>query len=97
MRWRSHLTRRRSYIANADNNNIAIANVTTPDEGKVTGFIPTGWYPTSVRVSPDGKQLIVANGKGLVSAANPNGPVPNRTRDRATEYIGSLLNGDGLH
>ncbi|MFZ4984815.1 MAG: beta-propeller fold lactonase family protein [Blastocatellia bacterium] len=81
------------YIANADNNNIAIANVTTPDEGKVTGFIPTGWYPTSVRVSPDGKQLIVANGKGLVSAANPNGPVPNRTRDRATEYIGSLLKG----
>lgn len=81
------------YIANADNNNVAVANVTDPDDGKVTGFIPTGWYPTAVRVSPDGKQLIVANGKGLVSAANPNGPVPTRTRDRNTEYIGSLLKG----
>jgi YVTN family beta-propeller protein len=32
-------------------------------------FIPVGWYPTSVRVAPDGKSLIVANGKGLISKA----------------------------
>ena len=81
------------YIANADNNNVAVADVTEPDEGKVAGFIPTGWYPTSVRVSPDGRQLMVANGKGLVSAANPKGPVPTRARDKNTEYIGSLLKG----
>jgi YVTN family beta-propeller protein len=81
------------YIANADNNNIALADVTVPDEGKVTGFIPTGWYPTAVRVSPDNRQLIVANGKGVASAANPQGPVPGRVRDRNTEYIGSLLKG----
>lgn len=81
------------YIANADNNNVAVASVADPDEGRVTGFIPTGWYPTSVRVSPDGKQLIVANGKGLVSAPNANGPVPNKVRGKDTEYIGSLLKG----
>ncbi|MFZ4628525.1 MAG: alkaline phosphatase family protein, partial [Blastocatellia bacterium] len=64
-----------------------------PDEGKVTGFIPTGWYPTAVRVSPDNRQLIVANGKGVASAANPQGPKPNRVRDRTTQYIGSMLKG----
>ncbi len=81
------------YIANADNNNIALATVADPEDGKVRGFIPTGWYPSSVRVSPDGRQLIVANGKGLVSSANPKGPIPTKARGKDTEYIGSLLRG----
>ncbi len=34
----------------------------------VNGFIPTGWYPTSVAVSPDNQFLLVGNGKGLASA-----------------------------
>jgi DNA-binding beta-propeller fold protein YncE len=34
------------------------------------GFIPSGWYPTSVRVTPDGKTLLVVNGKGIVSFAS---------------------------
>jgi DNA-binding beta-propeller fold protein YncE len=57
-------------------------------------FIPPGWYPTSVRVSPDGKQLIVANGKGLVPAANPNGPAPKpRPAAAPPSTSGSLLKG----
>ncbi|HZN11116.1 MAG TPA: beta-propeller fold lactonase family protein, partial [Blastocatellia bacterium] len=81
------------YIANADNNNVALVDVGRRGESKVRGFIPTGWYPTSVRPSRDGRRLFVANGKGVASAANPKGPQPTRRRDANTEYIGSLLRG----
>src|SRR5205823_2143231 len=33
----------------------------------VNGFIPVGWYPTAVAVSPDNKFLLAGNGKGLAS------------------------------
>jgi YVTN family beta-propeller protein len=81
------------YIANADNNNVAVVDVARRGASEVEGFIPTGWYPTSVRVSRDGRRLFVANGKGTTSAANPRGPQPTRARDANTEYIGSMLKG----
>ncbi len=85
------------YIANADNNNIAIVDVSKRRDSKVKGFIPTGWYPTSVRASKNGKQILVANGKGMTSAANPKGPQPKPGQSRAdnkdVQYIGSLLKG----
>ena len=37
---------------------------------------PTGWYPTSVRLSRDGKSIYVSNGKGASSRANRDGPRP---------------------
>ena len=70
------------FVANADNNNVAVFDVATAGKSRPLGFIPVGWYPTSVRVTPDGKNLLVANGKGLVSKANPK-----------KEYIGSLMTG----
>ncbi len=79
------------FIANADNNNVAIVDVSNRSESKVKGFIPTGWYPASVRVSRDGKRIFVANGKGTASAANPRGPDP--LKGRTDEYIGTLLKG----
>src|SRR5215831_19512334 len=79
------------YIANADNNNIAVVDVSKRGKSAVEGFIPTGWYPTSVRVSKDGKRIFVANGKGVASAANPQGPSPYK--GRTPQYIGSMLKG----
>lgn len=83
------------FIANADNNNVAVADVafrkTGRGQAEIEGFIPTGWYPASVRVSKNGKRIFVANGKGVASAANPNGPSP--LKGRTNEYIGSLLKG----
>ncbi len=79
------------YIANADNNNVAVVDVAKRGNSEVEGFIPTGWYPTSVRVSKDGKRIYVANGKGLASAANPQGPSP--LKGRTPQYIGSMLKG----
>jgi len=40
------------FIANADNNTVAVFDVSNPGKSRSLGFIPTGWYPTSVRVSP---------------------------------------------
>ncbi len=62
------------FIANADNNDLTVFDVSNPGKSQSKGFIPTGWYPTCVRVN--GNRLFVANGKGLFSFANPNGPNP---------------------
>ncbi|MEL6251400.1 MAG: bifunctional YncE family protein/alkaline phosphatase family protein, partial [Bacteroidota bacterium] len=79
------------FIANADNNFLAVFEVEEPGQSKSLGFIPTGWYPTSVRVA-NGK-IWVANGKGFNSAANVKGPNPYESRTDETEYIGSMFKG----
>ncbi|HEY2588292.1 MAG TPA: bifunctional YncE family protein/alkaline phosphatase family protein [Tepidisphaeraceae bacterium] len=83
------------YVANADNNDVLVADISGQllDENVrkfgqsvsiVNGFIPTGWYPSALAVSPDGKTLFVANGKGLRSHSNvkpadlQNGNRPSR-------------------
>ncbi len=81
------------FVANACNNNVAVFDVTIPGKSRSLGFIPVGWYPTSVRVTPDGKHLLVANGKGLISKANPNGPVPGKKRTPDMQYIDELFPG----
>ena len=62
------------YIACSDANAVAVANV-SDKESKIMGYIPTGWYPTTVRVLHDGR-LLVLNGKGSGSRPNPEGPSP---------------------
>ena len=60
-------------------------------QSQVRGFIPTGWYPTGVLVTPDGRQIYVLSGKGLRSRANPGGPDP--VKGTSNEYIATLLPG----
>jgi YVTN family beta-propeller protein len=91
------------YIANADNNCLAVFDVTTPGNSKPKGFIPTGWYPTCVRFCSG--VLMVANGKGMTSLANPDGPNPVSKRQtvayqkgerepaKKVQYIGGLFTG----
>jgi DNA-binding beta-propeller fold protein YncE len=62
------------YIACSDANAVAVADV-SGKESKVTGYLPTGWYPTTVRALRDGR-LLVLNGKGSGSHPNPDGPSP---------------------
>jgi YVTN family beta-propeller protein len=71
------------YVANADNNCLAVFDVEQPGNSTSKGFIPAGWYPTSVRVVKG--KIFLANGKGLTSYANPFGPNPAK-RDEAVEY-----------
>lgn len=91
------------YVANADNNCVVAFNVAKPGSSYSLGFIPTGWYPTSVKLID--KKLWVANGKGFESKANPFGPSPLRRKEEVihhggitkagseVQYIGSLLKG----
>jgi YVTN family beta-propeller protein len=54
------------FVANADNNDVMVADIADPEASRVVGFVPVGWYPTAV--ATDGKKLFVANGKGLRSS-----------------------------
>lgn len=83
------------FIANADNNAVAVFDVTVPGKSHSLGFIPVGWYPTSVRVTPDGKHLLVTNGKGIIPRANPLGPQPGlrKSEDPKVQYVARLLTG----
>ena len=80
------------YVANADNNYVTVIDVSVPGNAKSLGFVPVGWYPTSVKVPPSRDVLLVANGKGELSRANPKGPNPN-VRSAEEEYIGSMFKG----
>jgi len=89
------------YIANADNNCLAVFDVSKPGNSRSRGFIPVGWYPTNVKTL-DAK-IIVANGKGFSSMANPLGPQPVKKADNSgykkgavnskEQYIGGLFKG----
>jgi YVTN family beta-propeller protein len=92
------------YIANADNNCLAVFDVSKKGKSQSTGFIPVGWYPTNVRVV--GQKIFVANGKGFTSYANSLGPQPIARnvkseshlgeappRDNRMQYIGNLMKG----
>lgn len=91
------------YVANADNNCLAVFDVSRPGFSKSRGFIPTGWYPTNVKLI--GNKIYVANGKGFQSMANPYGPSPVRRREEViyqegdknkpvdVQYIAGLFKG----
>jgi YVTN family beta-propeller protein len=91
------------FVANADNNCLAVFDVSKPGNSVSKGFVPTGWFPTCVRVARN--QLFIANGKGLTSKANPFGPNPADEREEVTyqqggltqtmkvQYIGGLFRG----
>jgi DNA-binding beta-propeller fold protein YncE len=82
------------FVANANTNDVAVVNVKEPGDSKPLGFIPAGWYPTSVRVAKGAKRLYIANGKGTSSRANRDGPNPVAERNAGVrEYIASLFPG----
>ncbi|MEK7677128.1 MAG: alkaline phosphatase family protein [Verrucomicrobiota bacterium] len=82
------------FVANANINALAVFDVGEPGKSRSLGFIPVGWYPTSVRVTGDGKKLLVANGKGIISKPNRHGPQPGREAPSTVrEYIGGLFQG----
>ena len=91
------------YISNADNNCLAVFDVTKPGQSISLGFIPTGWYPSCVRIA--GEQILVSNGKGLSSFSNPKGPNPSvvtqkvkyqngiKEKTEEVQYIAGLFKG----
>jgi YVTN family beta-propeller protein len=90
-------------IANADNNCLSVFDVSNKGRSRSAGFIPTGWYPTAVRVVNN--KIFVANGKGFTSKPNPKGPNPvfskkpqikgpnPEANNSELQYIGGLFKG----
>ena len=63
------------YVTNGNTNDIAVVHLSrTPDQSRVEGLIPTGWYPNSISFSGDGKYMYVVNGK------SPTGPNPGNCK-----------------
>ena len=58
-------------VSTADNNAVAVVDVSNAGRSFVSGFVPTGWYPTGAIFAADGKQMFVLSGKGLISEAKP--------------------------
>lgn len=77
----------RLYVAESGINAIAVIDIPAM---KTIGHIPTGWFPSKLKVSPDGKKIIVANAKGFGSG--PNGG-DNFTLGPEGSYIGNLMKG----
>lgn len=75
------------YVAEAGINAVGVIDV---ESLTVAGHIPAGWFPAKLKVTPDGKKLIIANAKGFGSG--PNGGsrfVPGKEGS----YIGNLMKG----
>ena len=87
----------RLYVANADNNDVAVVDTSNVQGSRLLGFIPTGWYPSALAVSPDGRKIYVGVGKGFRSRPNVPAiaPDPKTTYDgqRKFDYIGRILGG----
>lgn len=78
---------KRLYVAESGINAVAVIDI--PDL-KVIGHIPTGWFPSKIEVSKDGKKLIITNAKGFGSG--PNGGKSYELGPEGS-YIGSLMKG----
>ena len=73
------------FVAMSDLNAVAVVDLV---KNRLNGFIPVGWGPTSVIVSPDGQHLFVANAKG-VQTKNPN----DKTVRNWNQYAPNILEG----
>jgi YVTN family beta-propeller protein len=62
----------RMYVAEAGINSVAVLDSSNPLKLKLLGRIPTGWYPTALSLSRDGRYLFVVNAKGVGEDINPN-------------------------
>jgi len=77
----------RLFVAEAGVNAIGVIDIPSL---KVIGHIPTGWFPSKLEVSPDGKTLVVSNAKGFGSG--PNGGQAFQ-EEKEGSYIGNLMKG----
>ncbi len=78
---------KRLYVAEAGINAVGVIDVPTQ---RVLGHLPTGWFPSKLQVSRDGKKLLVANAKGYGSG--PNGGSTFAIGHEGS-YIGNLMKG----
>jgi YVTN family beta-propeller protein len=81
---------KRLFVAESGINALAVVDV---DSRKVLGHLPTGWFPSKVKISEDGKQLIVTNAKGFGSGPNGGADFKPPFDHPSASYIGVLMQG----
>jgi YVTN family beta-propeller protein len=77
------------YAALGDMNAVAVIDA---DDMELRGYVPTGWYPSALTVTPDGKRLLVTNAKGT-NVRNPNN-VPNPRDPKRHQISLTVLEGN---
>jgi YVTN family beta-propeller protein len=85
---------KRLYVANADNNSVSVIDVEDRGKSRPLGFLPTGWYPTLVTTTADGKRIVVGSGKG--NGTGPNlvkRPIDQAAPALSFQHHGNQLNG----
>ncbi len=75
----------RAYVAEAGLNSVAVLDTRNPEKPSLLGRIPTGWYPTALELSADGKVLYILNAKGVGEDIGPAGTIapPSKVSTRA--------------
>jgi len=78
---------KRLFVAESGINAIGVIDIKSLE---VKGHIPAGWFPSKLKVTSDGKSLIVTNAKGYGSGPNGGRDVPVGPEGT---YIGNLMKG----
>jgi len=77
----------RLYVALSGLNSVGVIDTKTLS---VLGYIPAGWFPTKLQISPDDKTLYVVTARGLGSG--PNGG-EDFVLTQAGTYVGDIMLG----
>lgn len=75
------------FVAESGINAVGIIDIPSFE---VEGHIPVGWFPSKLKITPDGRNIVVANAKGYGSG--PNGGMNFKEGGEGT-YIGNLMKG----
>ncbi|HLZ76311.1 bifunctional YncE family protein/alkaline phosphatase family protein [Phenylobacterium sp.] len=73
------------FVANADNDDVAVIDVKKRETSEVLGFIPAGWYPSALTLGEKGDVLYIGATKGESGHPTLKGP---------TSPLASKFNGD---
>src|SRR5262249_23059358 len=79
------------FVAHADHNNVAVADIAERKRSDVAGFVPTGCSPSSLSIAEDGASLYVGSSKGQAAYSDIYGPnSPLRSPEHRGESIKTL-------
>jgi YVTN family beta-propeller protein len=67
-------TRHLVFVANADNNSLAVVHIENLKHSTVVGFVPTGWYPSALTLADHDRFLYIGTTKGEEGHPDPKGP-----------------------
>jgi YVTN family beta-propeller protein len=73
------------YVTNGGTNSLAVVKLSS-FRSEVVGLLPTGFYPTAVNVSADGRMLYVVNAKSP-TGANPDWFAENQASNQYIEEL----------